>query len=598
MKKLLALLLVMIMVVSMAACAPAEPAGTTAGKLADTTTAANKETTAPTTTEGEHPAWLDPEYTDLTGIVEDNTLTIGLPLSTSVLSYEENDFTKWLEERTGLEIKFVFFSGNADENRQQLNLMIANQETLPDLVLGIANDAMYSELGELGMLCDITEFMQKSPRLAQWQEYMTDYERNNLWNQITDAATGEIYAIPSFYLNNGVDSNEWIVGISDVMAKNVGLDASKIDTIDEVYEYLNKTVNEDGNGEKDEIGLIFMQNDYRSNAELWLINAYVFCSDAYLFNATDGEIWLPYNTDEYRQALITMNKWCAEGLISDLSYSLAGTNELKAIVDRNTENPTYIATAWGGHPAIMCYYMSQGGFAGKYYTGGLTLADETGKGGYANLMNTYVVNKAGFVPMNEEEPERMELAYLFCDLMYTWEGWLHARYGVEGENWEWIDGEALGLKDRNGQWSSFRILKDTWGFEQDDHWRYNFIQADASGAIAAGFHGGKEPLNLQEIMDKGDSDRIAYECLWDKNAKEQPAELIYDLVYSGEELEIMNEYKTLYKEHVLESRAKFVIGILDPNNDADWNTYLKELKLLGEDLMLEAAQAAYDRMIG
>ena len=243
MKKFFALLLAVIMVISMAACAPAEPAGTTAGK-ADTTTAANDTTAAATTTEGVSPAWTDPECFDLTGIVEDNTITIGIRSSSSVLSYEDNAYTKWLEDITGLKIEFVFFADNGDEAKQQLNLMVANQEKLPDLIMGIADDPLTAEYGEAGLLCDITEFLEASPRLAQWFDLMNDYEYANFWNRITDSASGEVYKVPSFYLNNGVDSNEWIVGISDVMAENVGLNASEIDTIDEVYEYLTKTVNE------------------------------------------------------------------------------------------------------------------------------------------------------------------------------------------------------------------------------------------------------------------------------------------------------------------------------------------------------------------
>ena len=86
MKKLFALLLAVIMVISMAACAPAEPAGTTEGK-ADTTTAA-KDTTAAkeeTTTEAAPTPWTDPKCFDLTGIVADDTINIGIPINATVI---------------------------------------------------------------------------------------------------------------------------------------------------------------------------------------------------------------------------------------------------------------------------------------------------------------------------------------------------------------------------------------------------------------------------------------------------------------------------------------------------------------------------------
>ena len=49
---------------------------------------------------------------------------------------------------------------------------------------------------------------------------------------------------------------------------------------------------------------------------------------------------------------------------------------------------------------------------------------------------------------------------------------------------------------------------------------------------------------------------------------------------------------------MLESRAQFITGVLDPNDDAVWEKYLKELEVNGESDLLEAAQSAYTRMVG
>ena len=159
MKKLFALLLAVIMVISVAACAPAEPGTTTTAPKAEdpakTTTAAKAETT----TAAVSTPWNDLENFDLTGIVEDNKVVVGINSNATVISYEDNALTQYMEELTGVEIEFVFFSSDGTEADQQLNLMIANQEKLPDVIFSVVDTTQATELGQQGLLCDITEFM-------------------------------------------------------------------------------------------------------------------------------------------------------------------------------------------------------------------------------------------------------------------------------------------------------------------------------------------------------------------------------------------------------------------------------------------------------
>ena len=163
MKKLFALLLAVIMVISVAACAPAEPGTTTTAPKAEdpakTTTAAKAETT----TAAVSTPWTDLQNFDLTGIVEDNKVVVGINSNATVISYEDNALTQYMEELTGVEIEFVFFSSDGTEADQQLNLMIANQEKLPDVIFSVVDTTQATELGQQGLLCDITDFLNKSP---------------------------------------------------------------------------------------------------------------------------------------------------------------------------------------------------------------------------------------------------------------------------------------------------------------------------------------------------------------------------------------------------------------------------------------------------
>jgi len=586
MKRLFALLLIVAMIVSMAACAPADDVTPTGGTT-EGTQAPAATTTVPTTTEPED----DWSSMDLTGIVADDVITIGIQTNATVLDYDDNHLTKYLEELTGLDIKFSFFSSDAAEAQQQLALMIANNEQLPDVLFGILNDALVAEYGRDGILADQTEWISKAYNFGRHLAVMSDFETNHLWSRLKDGVTGEIYSYPAAQYKQSNDNNEWLGAISSTMAKNVGMDATQIDTIDEVYQYLTKAIKEDGNknGEADEIGLIYRQGGYRTNAELWIINAYIYCNDSYLFNLENGELYLPYNTDEYRQAMITMNKWYSEGLISPLAYSIQDNAEAKALIDVGAGN--YKVVAWGYHPSLCCSSDSR---IGEDYTSMLCLADETGKGGYATLRDPYTLGRSATIPVNEKEPERMELAFRFCDLFADWEVAQRLRYGVEGVNWEYVDGKAEGLKDSNDRWAGWRVINDTWSTETKDTWHTCPIGVIAEFAYDAGIVRGGQPQ--KDIT--GTLTAISKGCTNNKNAVGMPDEFVYDLVYNEEETGVMTEYKTLYKDFVLASRAQMVTGVIDPNDDAQWNKYLSELKANGEAELLEAAQSAFDRSNG
>lgn len=589
MKKLFALILAIIMVAGLVACGNTEPATTTAPKA--TTPAPTGTTAAPTTTEQGPTPWDTYDCFDLTGIVADNKINVGIPTNATVLDYDNNDLTKYLEELTGLDIEFTFFSSDSAERKQQLSLMIANREQLPDVLLGCVDKTMASEYGQDGMLCDITEFLENSPRLQPLVESMNDYERTYFQSRLADGVTGEIYFVPTPYINAGIDSQEVIGAISMTMAKNVGMDPAEIDTVQEVYEYLKAVVNNDANknGVKDEIGLLYRPGGYRADGDEWIINAYIFCCDKYLFNVEDGTVYMPYSQDEYREAMIELNKWYKEGLISPLSFTVQHDSEVKALVDVGPGN--YKIAAWSSHPTLVCESDST---IGEEYTHINTLADETGRGGYASIRDTYTLLQEAVIPMNEKEPERMELAYLFCDLAYVNDIYMHWRYGVEGENWEYVDGEAEGLKDSKGNWAGMRILNDTWSTETDDTWHYAPLYGNTTGSLAAGLTRGGTPYEVKP----GVRGLISSGNLIEKLEHERPAEQIFNLVYNEEETDVINEYLALYEEFVAQARAQMITGVIDPNDDAQWAKYIAELKANGEEDLVEAAQGAYDRMNG
>ena len=85
--------------------------------------------------------------------------------------------------------------------------------------------------------------------------------------------------------------------------------------------------------------------------------------------------------------------------------------------------------------------------------------------------------------------------------------------------------------------------------------------------------------------------------LWNANrATPLPDEVVYKLNYNLEENEVYTQYHSGWKDYITEARALFISGTMDPNSDADWNTYLNTLKANGEEDILRVVQSAYDRV--
>ena len=86
-------------------------------------------------------------------------------------------------------------------------------------------------------------------------------------------------------------------------------------------------------------------------------------------------------------------------------------------------------------------------------------------------------------------------------------------------------------------------------------------------------------------------------AMYDANrAVGTPDELVYNLVYTSEEMEVVSDVKKLLQDYIKQTRAEFASGVLDPSSDADWEGYLNSLENQGLSRLLDVSQAAYTRM--
>lgn len=568
MKRVFTMVLATLLLMSVSACAT-QPVQTTPPT---TQTTAATTTQAPTTTE-------EPVDLSLRPFVEPGSvkLTVGLMQNGTVLSYDDNAVTRYLEKETGIDLQFVLFPMDYKKAQEQLLQMVENGEQLPDVILGIIDDYLRVKLGKEGVLADLTPYFETSSFYMQnGLSAMSQAEVSYLWAEMTEA-DGGIYAFPAFGLYDSPDRCAYLGGINKEWAQKLDMDAEKIDTVGEVYEFLKKVSETDlnENGENDELGMLYRQGGYRANLEQWVINAYVYCLDDDMFNVTDGKVWTPYSTKEYRKALIELNKWFRQGLIEKKSYDGLTDQDVKNMLARQN------MAIWGGHPSMMCSGTKK---VADTYAPLKVLAGETGLGGYAALRSPFNLQKDAFITAQCREPE---LAFRLLDFMWD-ETCNHVmQYGQEGVNWEHMDGSATGETDEHGKPAGLRILKDEWQLETNATWKLVPVYGKAAN------HGGV-PL----IIPEGSRNAISYGCKWEMDSHDTPKELCQGMVFDRKEQKVVDTYAKWYKEYVLQARWQFIMGVMDPQDDDQWSTYLMTLGANGEKPLLEAYQSAYTRIYG
>jgi len=584
MKKILALLLAIVMVIGLAAC----DGGKTNG---------GNETQGNQGNQGGNTAFTPGELPLTT---TNEKLTIGIMQNATVLNYDDNYLTKLLEEKTGVDIEFFFFPSGQANARQQLSLMVAGGEELPDIICGFLDDATRSSLGNEGYLIDHTPYLESREFFHYGHMYLdlaNEEETNLFWNRYKDPSSGAIYGVPSINNGGAVDICGFLGGLNADFATAVGMDAADIDTVDEVYQYLTKVVKEDpnGNGKNDEIGVLYFPNGNRSNIEQWIVNAYVYWNEGSFFNIDDeGKVWEPYSTKEFREAFKVMHKWCQEGLISDLSFTIKEANEMK----RQLETPDcYTIGIFGGHPTVVCDPASK---IGETYTNLNILDAETDKGGYTVLRSHISMDMNVSITADCANPD---LAFRFLDHNLNPELGPVFRYGEPGVNWISIDGvievdgKEVEVFDETGFPAGYHVIKDEWSTATKSTWHGAMNKMWVAAAYENDLNFNPGYGGFAYYYEPGSRNDLTWRCVEEVKSGVEPANKFFNIPYNEEEMEIVTEVQAEVIDTLNTWRAEFIKGVKDPNNDDDWDDFLDELEEKGLYDWMDCAQSAYTRFV-
>lgn len=590
MKRFLALLLAVCMLLPLVACGETTPAETT--DPAETTEFETTGDIVVDTLNGirRATAIADGEEFDYASHLplvkegEDNHLTIGLVTSAMTTDYNDNAFTKWLEEQTGVDVDFMQFSGTSSDAATQLSLMMAAGETLPDILLrftGISK-AQGAQFGEDGYFLDLSGYFQ-DPELNYYRKWAMEQRKDcfsddaydNLQLRQIDPETGAMYAYPRME-NSPEDRPRFHVSINKAWLEKVGMEApTDIESLRAVLEAF-RDQDPNGNGQKDEMPMVGRNGTSFTDIISYLVNAFVYYHPSYHFNITDGKLWAPYDTDEYRQALIYINDLYNDGLIPEQVWTMDNT-ELKSL-----QNPTDGVYKAGIITANRYSTISADGTAMQDYIELRPLADATGKGGYGPV-DYFSMEYNTFISADCKNPE---LAFRLMDFLCCDEAQVRFRWGVYQQDWDYASGNTTG---NLGGTAYYKMLTD-----DPQTYANNLTWHNYAGIMSSLYHQKEVDLSDPEAFTTARYYRDL-DCIKYFEEAGLPDECFYFAVYTKEETEERNEFVSDLTQYIKKARDEFSTGIRNPRDDAEWAKYLQDLEGLGYSRWIELAQVAYDR---
>jgi len=514
------------------------------------------------------------------------TIEWGFRPNSSVTDYETNPQTVYFEEKTGIQFKFRFFAGSAGDYSTQISLMFNGGEDMPDILyIKDEGNGPRSEWLEAGYLKNLAGyFMTDAYYFAQAFEQACGSDavkyatQMNLFYNYSACEYG-VYGFPNV-MDNPTDvvyveaciNTEWLQK----------LNLQKPTTIDELYNVLVAFRDRDpnGNGKKDEVPMMGLTHTLGRGVDNYIVNAFIQFAASRKAMIEDGKAFSFHDQDEYRQALIFINKLVEEGLLSELAFTASG-NELRRMLNPVGNEPFTVG--------ICCAWITgdyqEASDSWKIYEPLPALKDATGRGGYSMFDAPTTQSYWGIC----WDCENVQLAFRLLDFMCSTEGYLVQRWGQEGVDWDWIENTPYkDLAEGNGVFGGRAAYVN-----YNDGWR-------VQSRWFTGNHYADE-MNLQIFVHPDKTDFV--NTYYKKSAQNvlmqqaigQPEEQLLVFLRTPEEDELFHEFNTELSSVVNTAFKEFSLGRKDPNSDADWNAYLKDLEKLHFERWAELGQASYDR---
>ncbi|MGN0743053.1 MAG: extracellular solute-binding protein [Candidatus Fimadaptatus sp.] len=511
-------------------------------------------------------AFAAPEAPAALPLAEGMTITAAVTHNTaSVSDLVDNEFTKWMEEQTGVKLEITPLA--EDVLAEKLMLML-NSGSYPQMICAAIKYSDLERYGvEEGILRPITDLIA-----SDGYYYNMVAERYPVILEGLTMSDGNIYGMTGVQRPfHGIEQ------AGKLYVNTAWLDALGLEmptTTDEFADMLRafKTGDPNGNGIADEIPMSG-SDSWNSNPHLMLMNA--FChfvgSRALMFD--NGEFKPIYSQDGFKDGLKYIATLYGEGLIDPAAYTQTDAM-MTALVDADTG---LVGALNLGH-----LYMSQamGSPVNKDWEMCLPL---TGPNGYQGVPynDTMSVSNAYVTFTDKLSDDELKVAFQWADLLFSDEGSLREMWGVKGEQWDYVDPSNPGTTMTNEP-AEFELLENMHGELNNLRWNIQGCgQNDFNTrfAVRADIYsnGGSEArLGQQSAALAPYYDDYKYPTFKATGETAEELALIETALF------------TSYKEWVMQ----FITGA--KSVDTDWDAFLADMDSLQIDTYIELTTKAYE----
>ena len=565
-KQVLAMMLAVLMVLALAACAK-----TPASSTAPASSAAGTESK-------DDGAYYNKEGLPITK--EEITLT-GVTINDYTKNFNGTWFVKCVKENMNINLNFTQYP--QESIKQQYAMMLTNDE-LPDFT-------WFAPLGsseiEEGYVLSFDKYMEEGlmPNLTAFFKEHEDAKAMATYDgkiyKLGNVRTDDISCLVRFQSIN----TRWLKNVNKEMPE----------TLDDLVDVLKAFRDQDANGNgdpNDEIPMSYTLGAARTGERFdWtMLGSFGIdtTSQEYILQAKDDKVYLAETTENYKAYLKYLANLIKEGLLDSTLYTQTD-DQYKEKVKNDRVGVT------GNWLAVSGYCVDPTDEAVVEKAKELVFFPVM-KGEYNNDTNVVLWNAANAGEcVASAKTKYPEAIARFVDYWYTEEGAILYNYGVAGETFDWVEGES-GLK--TPKFDAY-YAKYGYGDNKSDYttqWLRpsNFVTWYQYSAVNAQMSQVKDEAKLAEYKTYAESANAA--IMQEGLAKYGTVKAYPNVSYTTEQGESIKEKKTAIQSLIKTYKCQFITGVKDI--DKEWDSFQNELKKAGLDDVMKVEQEAYNTYIG
>ncbi len=489
-------------------------------------------------------------------------------------NWKDTFTVKKIEENMGIKMDITTYFDSSSWDTKFVG-MLTNQ-TLPDLMVNMSSTKdEINKYGDEGYILNFADYLDLMPNLKKYLDENPDYAMN------VYTPDDKLYSLTTTKQRS---EGTALLYVSKEDQKKYGFKASDIVTVDDLYNVLKKIKQQD----PDVVPMSFTfdyESGQRGSFPIRTAFGIPSVNGSFCSYEKDGKLIYGDVEDNYKEFLKYMNKLYEEGLLDNEAFIMT-TNELQTKIRSGKcvfwSDWTRLQVATGEDRDVWSKYDIIPSLTSKYNSKRQTVLPDR-NGSAANL---YV---------NADTPYPEAICRL-VDYMFSEEGQIFFKYGIEGETFDWSkDKYGAKIPDCSKYW-------DDRNYNSVDVWLVQAVQTSSAFRL--------RDYNLAyDILEKATDEQLEY-YINDEPTGMFAADAFYEyylrktgteelqslpaLKYTKEESEVYQTYYTDCSQLLLQYKGQFISG--KKNIDSSWSKYLKDVNSF-LDKMRKTNQAALERTL-